>query len=282
MVTGSPLSDVLHCARPTAVVDIGANPVEGDPPYQAMLTDGLCTVVGFEPQPDALDQLIKHKGRHETYLPYVVGDGRVHPLYVCRASGMTSTLRPDPRRLALFNGFSNFGTVIKEVEVPTRRLDDITEIEHCDLLKMDIQGGELMVLENGWRKLRKTVAIQLEVSFVPLYEEQPSFGQLDIALRRQGFVPHMFPSIKRWALAPTVFGGNFRRGKNQVLDGDMVYVRDIAYLERLDEEQLSHLALIAHHVYGSTDLARLCLEELAGRGSVPSDAGERFQQQVEA
>lgn len=88
------LADVLRPQRPTAVVDIGANPIDGDPPYGPMLRDGLCTVVGFEPQPDALDELRRRGGPAETYLPWAVGDGTVRPWHDCAVGGMSSALRP--------------------------------------------------------------------------------------------------------------------------------------------------------------------------------------------
>ena len=43
------LFDLLPPDHLTAVVDIGANPIDGDPPYKGMLAAGLCTVIGFEP-----------------------------------------------------------------------------------------------------------------------------------------------------------------------------------------------------------------------------------------
>jgi FkbM family methyltransferase len=276
----SPVLDLVCCSRLTGVVDIGANPIDGDPPYKPMLDAGLCTVIGFEPQPDALAELQRQKGALETYLPHAVGDGGTHRLIVTRASGMTSMLRPDAKRLALFNGFTEWGVVIDEVDVPTHRLDDIDEVGEFDLLKIDIQGGELMTFQNGRRKLAEAGAVQTEVSFVPLYEHQPVFGQVDLELRSQGFLPHSFPAVKRWAIAPTVFGGNFRIGQNQLLEADIVYVRDIAYPERLTDEQLSHLAMIAFHVYGSIDLAHFCILQLSRRGRTSADAGARFLNRV--
>jgi len=56
------LNQLLEPDRLTAVVDIGANPIDGDPPYHEMLRKGLCTVTGFEPQPDALASLLQRKG----------------------------------------------------------------------------------------------------------------------------------------------------------------------------------------------------------------------------
>ena len=63
----SPLASTLNLDRRTVVVDIGANPVDGDPPYKEMLSKGLCGLIGFEPQAVALAQLNAKKGPHETY-----------------------------------------------------------------------------------------------------------------------------------------------------------------------------------------------------------------------
>jgi len=41
-------------------------------------------------------------------------------------------------------------------------------------------------------------------------------------------------------------------------------------------EQWKHLALIAHHCYGSVDLAARCLNMLAELGTIPAEAGERY------
>ena len=35
------LTEILKPARATAIVDIGANPIDGEPPYKAMLAAGL-------------------------------------------------------------------------------------------------------------------------------------------------------------------------------------------------------------------------------------------------
>ena len=48
------LCQLLSPNRLTEVVDVGANPIVGDPPYKPMLDAGLCNVTGFEPQLDAL------------------------------------------------------------------------------------------------------------------------------------------------------------------------------------------------------------------------------------
>jgi FkbM family methyltransferase len=271
------LRDLARCSRPTSILDIGASLVEGDPPYRPMLDDSLCTVTGFEPQPRALAELEQRKGPLERYFPQVVGDGRTHRLKITKAEGMTSLFTPDVSQLRLFAPFEAWGSVVAEVDVQTHRLDDL-DIDAFDLLKIDVQGAELMVLQHGRERLRNAVAVQTEVSFVPLYRDQPTFGDVDRELRTQGFVPHAMAEVKRWPIAPTAFSGDVDNPGNQLLEADIVYVRDLARLDCLSSEQLSHLAMIAFHIYGSADLATFCLVELQQRGDASADAVEQFLQ----
>jgi FkbM family methyltransferase len=278
----SALHELVSPARPIEVVDVGANPIGGEPPYGALLRAGLCRVTGFEPQEAALRELERHKGPRETYLPYALGDGAPATLRVCHANGMSSLLEPDAKALALFAGFAEWGKVTARVPVQTRRLDDIAEIRALDYLKIDVQGSELAVFRGGRAKLARAVAIQTEVSFITLYEKQPGFGEVDMELRAQGFVPHTTAAVKLWPIAPYVAAGDPQRPLNQLLEADVVYVRDFARAERLDDEQLAHLALIAHHCYQSYDLALHCVAELEQRGAVPEGAAQRYRQSVPA
>ena len=78
-----------------------------------------------------------------------------------------------------------------------------------------------------------------------------------------------------------MFGGDFRKPGNQLLEADFVYVRDLAHPEYMSSEQLSHLAMIAFHIYGSVDLAVFCVIELQRRGHAAPDAVERLLQLFE-
>ena len=271
------LRDLVRCSRPTNILDIGANPLEGPPPYKEMLDYGLCVVTGFEPQQPVLTMLELRKGPLERYRPEVLGDGREHRLKITKAQGMTSLLTPDQNQLRLFNEFSDWGTVVEEHDVQTHRLDDL-DVDDFDLLKIDVQGSELMIFQNGRNRLTNAVAVHTEVSLVPLYHGQPTFGDVDGELRAQGFMPHSIPDVKRWAIAPTVFDDNVYVPGNQVLEADVVYIRDLAHPERMTSEQLSHLAMIAFHIYGSVDLAVHCIIELRQRGRVAEDAVEQLMQ----
>lgn len=259
-----------------SIVDIGANPVGGTPPYKPLLDWGIGCLTGFEPQAEAFEKLVAQQHSYETFLPYAVGDGAEHVLHLCRSSGMASLLEPDPASLALFQGFPRWGEVIETRPIATRRLDDIVEIDRVDYLKIDVQGSELSVLQGGRDKLLSAVAIHTEVSFVTLYRGQPTIGDVDLALRSLGFMPHAFATINRRAISPILIKNDVHRGLNQLMEADMVYVRDFRDPTTLNDEQLKFLAIIAYGCYGSYDLAFRCLKILAGRGVIPADTAPAF------
>ena len=270
------LSDLLSPERITEVVDIGANPIDGDPPYKPMLAAGLCRVTGFEPQQAALRELERKKGPNERYLPYAVGDGAAHTLNMCRAPGMTSLLQPDPKTLDLFGALKPLAEVIERIPVQTRTLDEIAEVERLDFLKIDVQGGELAVFQGGTARLSQAVAIQTEVSFVTLYRDQPVFGEVDLELRGQGFLPHCFAEVTRWPIAPFAVKDDPRQPLKQLLEADIVYVRDLSRPGLIRDEQLKHLALIAHHCYRSFDLALRCVMLLEQRQALKPGAQQAY------
>lgn len=272
------LRDILSPSRLTHIVDVGASRSCGDWPYTVMLNAGLCHLTGFEPGPEALLELQRTRGPNESYLPYALGDGTPQTLQVCPPpGGMTRLLEPDPTTQGLFTLFDPFGKVIERLPIQTHRLDDIGEIEHLDLLKIDIQGGKLAVFQNGREKLAEAVAVQTEVSFITLYRDQPRFGDVDLELRSQGFVPHCIPNaVKRWVIGDFVVGGSPSRPLNQILETDIVYVRDFFDPDAMTAEQLKHLAMISHHCYGSFDLAFRCVQLLQARGAVGPASAQRY------
>lgn len=239
---------------PIRIVDVGANPIDGTPPYSLFLTDGDSELVGFEPNSEALARLQRQKGPNETYLPNAIGDGQVHTLRVCAAPGMTSLLEPDPAMLARFHGFPEWGRVLRTARVETSRLDEIAELRGADLLKIDIQGGELMALQNAEALLSDILVVQSEVEFLPLYKNQPLFSDVELFMRARGFMFHrFFPAVSR-VFTPMLVGNDICAGMSQLVWADAVFVRDIARLDLLSERQLLASATILHDCYGSLDL----------------------------
>lgn len=237
------------------IVDVGANPIDGSPPYAELLRGGIAEVVGFDPDPESLRRLNAAKGAAERYLPYAIGDGRRHTLHVCRAPGMTSLLEPDPRVLGLFHGAPDWGRVIARETVDTVRLDDVPETAGLDLLKLDIQGGELMAFRNAEARLADALVIHTEVLFLPLYVGQPLFGDIDVFLRGHGFAFHRFHPIVSRVVVPMLLNNDIYAGMSQYVWADAIYIRDLTRLDALSSRQLLATATILHDCYGSVDIA---------------------------
>jgi hypothetical protein len=110
--------------------------------------------------------------------------------------------------------------------------------------------------------------IQTEVSFFPLYEGQPTFGDVDLELRKQGFVPHCFAALKTCPISPFPIEIFSKVPINQVLEADIVYVRDPREISDLSDFQLKCISFLAHSLYASFDLAYRILLALEARNSI--------------
>lgn len=267
------LLEILKAERPIEIVDIGANPIDGVPPYRELLDSGIANLVGFEPQASALAELLATKSEHEQYLPYVIGDGEIHTLHIYQGSGLASLLKLDDLTLNIFAHLKPLSRLLDSTPLQTKRLDDVDEIRLIDYLKIDIQGGELSVFKNAKRLLTQVVCIQTEVSFIPLYQGQPTIGDVDSELRSQGFIPHCFAMpINTGPIAPVIFDEDPWKGLNQLGEADMVYVKDFRKLEQFSDSMLKNLAIIMHFCYRSMDLVAYLLVELSRRELIQADA----------
>ncbi len=257
---------------PIKVVDVGAMAL-GPTQYDRLLEHGIAEVLGFEPQPvecERLNQMAKPGCR---YLPHAVGDGSTGTFHLARAVYTSSLLPPNLPivdrfhvRAAEITVLGDLMRVAREWPVTTRRLDDIPEAKGTDYLKLDIQGAELDVLRGATEVLKDVLVVETEVEFVPIYEGQPLFADIDVALRAAGFVFHRFTDLK---------GGTFRPlsakaphpFRGQIMWGDAVYVKDFMKLRSLGLERLLKLAVLMQQLYEANDFALYVLqhaEELGG------------------
>jgi FkbM family methyltransferase len=275
------LQDLLDFTGPIHVMDIGAACINETPVYRKLLDQNLAHLNAFEGDARQIEKIRTTFGDKATVYPDFLGDGKDHTLYLGDPdSGMTSLLEPDPAMLKFFNGFEGLGTVRGTETVRTRRLDDVEDLPAIDFIKMDIQGSELSVLQNGERVLQTCLALQIEVSFMPLYRNQPVFGEVDLWLRARGFAPHCFVDVKKWSITPTKRDGDYRKPFNQLLEADIVYIRDPLKLARYSDEQLRKLALIAHTCFASYDLCVHAMRELMSRGALATDTLPKYSELV--
>jgi len=268
--------DILEIEKKIEIMDIGAAAIAETPVYKILIDLGLGNLNAFEGDKRQSQKLKDEFGTNIKLFEKFIFDGNEQNLYLCTAeSGMTSVLKPAQNALNFFNGFG--GTTVEKVEkIKTTKLDDVSELPLIDFAKMDIQGAELTVLKNGTEKLKDCLALQLEVSYISLYEKQPSFGEIDLWMRSQGFVPHCFLDVKRWSIYPTIFNNNFRTPGNQLLESDIVYIKDPLKLHLLSDDQLKKIAIISHYCFQSVDLSGFVFLELEKRNIVPKDSYKQY------
>jgi FkbM family methyltransferase len=248
---------------PMTAVDIGAMLLEGAVDPLARLNKlGRLSVIGFEPQPAECEKLNALALPGRQYLPYAVADGTRRRFFVTNTGMTSSLLRPNLEFVQRFNNLAELMQVVATPEVDTVRLDDVSEIQAqgCDLLKLDTQGSEAEILTHASETLKGCLIIQTEVEFVPLYERQPLFAEVDQLLRRHGFMFHRFLGLSGRTYSPLIMNGNPNAALSQMLWSDAVYVPDLARLDRLEPNALLKLAALLHEVYGSFDLCHLVLE----------------------
>jgi hypothetical protein len=138
--------------------------------------------------------------------------------------------------------------------VQTKRLDDIADCPPCDFLKLDVQGAELDILQNGVETLKNVAVIQTEVDFVPLYKDQPLSGDIQVFLRDCGFQLHKFIHVAGRCFRPFLITERPLAAMSQVLWADAIFVRDFSAVDRFTDEQLLKAAIILHELYPSYDL----------------------------
>jgi FkbM family methyltransferase len=247
------------------ILDIGAA-VEGEDRYEPLLANNLARVTGFEPNSVALRHLQSLNRPSRQYLPHFVGRGGPARFHFTHWSGCSSLYEPDPAAIELFTSIGalppdgNYA-VTATAAVETVRLDDVADVPACDYLKADVQGAELDVLEGASKVLAHAVVLELEVEFVPLYKNQPLFGEIQVFLRDCGYVLHKFIDIGGRPFRPFQVGANPREPMSQLLFADAVFVRDFTRLDGYTDEGLIKAAAILHLVYHSHDIAHLLLTE---------------------
>lgn len=241
-------------------VDVGAALLDGAPRWAPLLAAGRMRVWGFEPDDAQHDRLVRHGAPGFTPIKAALGRGEARTLHICRYPGCSSLLRPNAPMINLFTGIGaepetgNFA-VIREQAVETRRLDGFA-IPPPDYMKLDIQGAELDALEGAGAMLDRLCVVEAEAGFVPLYEGQPLFGDLQRWFCDRGFLLHKMVDLGSRPYRPVRVGDNPAAPFSQWLWADAVFVRDPSALGVWPgAESLLKAALVLHELYRSYDLA---------------------------
>jgi len=262
--------DVIEIDIPKIeILDIGAMLTTNNW-YDSLVENNAASVIGFEPNPAEFDRLCKEGPDGCTWLPYFLGDGSEATFYQTRFPGCSSLYVPDPSVIDLFQTIGagtpagNFYVVGTE-RVQTKRLDDIEQCPEIDFIKIDVQGSELNIFKNSIETLKNVSVIQTEVEFIPIYKNQPLFGDIQTFLREQGFQLHKFIDVEGRCMRPFEIQQHPFSAMSQILWADAIFIRDFSMLGGLSDEQLIKSAVILHDLYLSYDVVLFLLTQFDKR-----------------
>lgn len=164
LLTGTPVKTIF---------DIGANTGQTTIQYRMLFPEAV--IYSFEPFAEPLHQLRRTFEADALVKPIqlAVSDRPGRKKFFLNQSCLTNSLLPSVDKTGLYENTAT-------IEVPVTTIDDFCRRESIDgiqILKMDIQGGELLALQGATEKLKQQAItlIYTEILFTSLYEEQAFF-----------------------------------------------------------------------------------------------------------
>lgn len=178
---------VMAGLSPATVVDVGAHVGQF-----SLLISALhpgARIVAFEPMPEAAATWRRlfdgngHAVLHTVAIGARTGSATLH---VSARTDSSSLLPIGDGQRSAFPGTGEAGTMQVEV-TPLGAFLSAGDIVRPALLKIDVQGYELEVLRGAESLLDRFDHVYVEASFVPLYDGQPLFDEIEAFLAARGF-----------------------------------------------------------------------------------------------
>lgn len=175
------------------VLDVGAN--RGQFALELFAAGYRNDIFSFEPMPWAHVELARKAaafgGRWLVAPPLAISAVAGETNFHVNSADATSSLLPHEGSTAIAAQQLHTERVIR---VKTETLDAIFAARDLGrrrvFLKVDVQGGEGLVLEGADAALNHLEGMQIEMSLLPLYQGQPLAFELIDALRARGFELH--------------------------------------------------------------------------------------------
>lgn len=172
------------------VLDVGAN--RGQFAQELFCAGYSGKIVSFEALPDAHRILSRNAEKKQGFWdvgPRVALSDKsgVAKFHVTDGDTSSSLFAPEKE----FSLKTPQARTTATIDVPTARLDDVVKqmgisTKGC-FLKMDVQGGEALVLAGASDTLNAAKGLMTELSLIPLYEGQPSAQALVQTIYEAGF-----------------------------------------------------------------------------------------------
>lgn len=181
---------------------------------------------------------------------------------LCRKPQVSSSYEPNFEFVNRFSDAQRWEIISRE-ECNFSTLDQVISENEVDIdfIKLDVQGSEKSIIDGADNLLSgPLVGLEVEVEFVPLYINQPLFGDICKKLAEKGFEFFDFTNLCRWEREKFNLHG-------QCVFGDALFLRspfDFAKLIKSLPADIAHQKarryVVICALYDRADLIPVCMD----------------------
>jgi FkbM family methyltransferase len=149
----------------------------------------VAVVEAFEPIPEVYNELLKTTKTYSKIRCHNIALGKTEdslPMYINHQTDTSSFLQMDDFLFEEFPGIE----INKVINVPIFQLDGYVKKHNLtspNIIKIDVQGYEMNVLEGGIETIVQAKYCVLEMSLQPLYKDSPLFDDIYRFMHQLGF-----------------------------------------------------------------------------------------------
>jgi len=215
--------------KPMVVVDVGAR---GDfEEFWSFFYGDQVSFIGFEPDRKECEKLNKNFDSNKHIYPVALGKEKERKtFYKTIFPDAAGLYQPNEQYYNRFFDFLNLRVVGTE-GIETVDLDSVVkenDIKYVDYIKVDVEGAELDVLEGAEKLLENNVlAIRAEVLFVEAHKNRPLFSEIEMFLRKKGFMLYgLYPMQRLRNALPGRLYPEQETVEGQIVCGETIFFRD--------------------------------------------------------
>ncbi|WP_374951520.1 FkbM family methyltransferase [Mucilaginibacter sp.] len=183
--------EIFRDKKIDCILDVGANTGQ----YATSVLSGYsCRIISFEPMKKEFDELSQKLSRYPYWTAHNIGLGdreeRVN-INISENSFSSSILGLNQETILYDDSIGFIGTQVIQVKRLDAIWDTLPVFGKRVLLKIDTQGYENRVLNGSSGVLSLIYGIQVELSIVQLYREEPLFDEMLHKIQQLGFDLYM-------------------------------------------------------------------------------------------
>lgn len=162
-------------------------------------------------------------------------------------SHTSSIYKPSIEFINRYKKFSDSFKLKNKASYKALRLDSF-KIDGINVLKLDTQGSELDILKGCKKLLKNTVAVEIEIEFDQIYENQPLFDDVFKFLIKSGFELIDFTHLSR--ITDEIDKYNHNQGK--LISADAIFFKKP---NQINDEKMLKAYILTCALYGKLFMA---------------------------